>query len=306
MKDPRTLAALLAVQVFFASLPIAAKFALREVEAPVLALLRVSLAAAFFFALQRAVVGERVRGRGDLARLAAYAFFGVAANQLLYVTALTLTTATAAQTFVAVGPALTLLFAVALGRERATAGQWAGIALAAAGALWLVGVGFAGGSGAGNLLALLNVGCYSFYLVISRDLLRRYHPLTVVAWTFVLGAAMILPWGAWALARSVAAPSATAWTALAWIVVVPTVGAYYLNAWALGRVRASVVSVFVYLQPVMTALLAVSLLGERPSPRLLPAAALIFAGVAASTFAARRASPAPPAAAGDLPGHEAA
>lgn len=310
VRDPRTYVALLTVQVFFASLPIAAKIALREMPAPVLAMLRVGAAAALFLVLQRVLVGERVRGWRDYGWLAVYALFGVAANQLLYITALTLTTATAAQTFVAAGPALTLMFAIALRRETATATKWAGIALAATGALWLVGVGFGTGGGLGNLLALMNVACYSFYLVISRGLLRRYNPLTVVSWTFVFGALMILPWGAWSLARTEVAPSASAWLALAWIVAVPTVGAYYLNTWALHRVEASVVSVFVYIQPVLTALLAARMLGERLSPRLLPAAALIFAGVAVTGWAARRAgararTDAPPAN-GEAPDEEAA
>jgi drug/metabolite transporter (DMT)-like permease len=40
------------------------------------------------------------------------------------------------------------------------------------------------------------------------------------------------------------------------------------------------VSTFVYLQPVLTAVMAISILGERPSARLIPSAVLIAAGVA--------------------------
>jgi hypothetical protein len=40
------------------------------------------------------------------------------------------------------------------------------------------------------------------------------------------------------------------------------------------------VSAFVYLQPVLTALMAISILGERPSARLIQSAVLIAAGVA--------------------------
>lgn len=282
-------AALVAVQFFFATLPVAAKIVLQEMSAPSLALLRVTGAALLFVVLQRLLVGERVRGAGDYGRLALYGLLGVAANQLLYISALTLTTATAAQTLIATGPALTLAAAIALRKESATPLKWAGIALAAAGALFLVGADLGSGQALGNLLVVLNVACYSIYLVISRDMLQRYHPLTVITWVFVFGALAILPWGAWALAHDGGGHSTTMWAAVAWIVLVPSVGAYYLNLWALQRVEASVVSVFIYLQPVLTAMLAVPILGERPSARLIPAGLLIFAGVALTGWAGRAA-----------------
>ena len=294
MKSPKVVVALVLVQVFFATLPIAVKLALRDLSSPALALLRVTGAAALFFVLQRIVSGERIRSARDYALLATYSLFGVIANQLLYITALSLTTATAAQTLVAAGPAMTLLVAILMKQEQATGAKWLGIALAGSGALLLVGVGLAEGSALGNLLALLNVASYSVYLVISRGLLRRYDALTVITWVFVFGVPGMLPWGLVPALREVGGISALTWAALAYIVVLPTVAAYYLNLWASRRVEASLVSTFVYLQPVMTALLAMAFLGERPSPRMIPAVLLIFAGVAVAIRAGRtRRSPTP-------------
>lgn len=279
---------LVLVQLLFATLPVAVKIALRDLSSPAIALLRVTGAALLFLVLHRLLGKERVRSRGDYARLAVYALFAVVLNQLLYITALSLTTATAAQTLVAAGPALTLMIALLLGRERSSAGKWLGIGLAGTGALYLVGIGLASGTGLGNLLALLNVTSFSFYLVISRDLTRRYDPLTVITWIFVFGVVGIAPWGVAPLAAQWEQITAATWLAMAWIVVVPTVTTYYLNVWALQRVEASVVSIYVYIQPLATALLATWLLRERPSPRLVPAAALIFAGVAVAVWAERR------------------
>ena len=280
--------ALVLVQVFFATLPIAVKVVLRDLSSPALALARVALAALLFAALQRAIVGERVRGWRDNGLLALYAVFGVVLNQLLYITALTMTTATAAQTFVAAGPALTLLVVILLRKETATPLKWIGIGLAGCGALSLIGVGLSEGSWRGNLLAFLNVCAYSIYLVISRGLLRRYDALTVITRVFVFGAVLIAPWGIAPLWREIGGVSGGGWAALVYIVVLPTVGAYYLNVYALKRVESSVVSVFVYVQPMMTAVLAVWLLGEILSPRLIPAALLIFAGVTVTVMESRR------------------
>ena len=113
----------------------------------------------------------------------------------------------------------------------------------------LVGVGLHEGSALGNLLALLNVACYSVYLVISRGLLRRYNALTVITWVFVFGVVGMLPWGLRPALREVGGMSTTTWVMMAYIVVFPSVAAYYLNIWALGRAESSLVSTFVYLQP---------------------------------------------------------
>lgn len=264
------------------------KFTLREMTSPALALVRVSGAALLFVLLHATLVRERVRSRRDYGLLAVYAVFGVVLNQLLYITALTLTTATAAQTVVAAGPAITLLIAILARKETATRLKWMGIGVAATGAVLLVGAGARSGSVLGNLLAVLNVASYSIYLVISRGLLRRYDALTVVTWVFVFGAVGMVPWGIGPLAREVGQLHASTWALLAYIVVLPTVGAYWLNVFALSRVESSLVSVFGYLQPVITAVIAIPLLHERLSPRLLPAAALIFAGVAVTLLEGRR------------------
>jgi drug/metabolite transporter (DMT)-like permease len=281
-------AALLGVQLFFGTLPIAVKLALRELTSPALALARCAGAAALFLVLHITLVRERVQSRRDYALLAVYAVFGVILNQLLYITALTHTTATAAQTVVAAGPAITLLIAILARKETATALKWTGIAVAGAGAVLLVGAGAQTGSAFGNLLAVLNVISYSVYLVISRGLLRRYDALTVVTWIFVFGAIGMVPWGIVPLVREIGGLHAQTWGALVYIILLPTVAAYWLNVFALKRVESSVVSVFGYLQPVITAAVAIPLLHERISPRLVPAAALIFAGVAVTLWAGRR------------------
>jgi drug/metabolite transporter (DMT)-like permease len=298
LKSPRVLIALVLVQIFFATLPIAVKVALRDLSSPALALLRVAGAAALFWVIHRLTVRERVRSWRDYGLLAVYSFFGVILNQLLYITALTLTTATAAQTLVTAGPAMTLLIAILARRESGTPSKWLGIALAGSGALVLVGVGLHEGSALGNLLALLNVASYSVYLVISRGLLRRYNALTVITWVFVFGVVGMLPWGIAPALRQVGGMSATTWVMMIYIIVLPTVAAYYLNIWALSRAEASLVSTFVYLQPVMTAALAVPLLGEHVSWRMLPAVVLIFAGVAVAIRAGRSRPPGEPSPAG--------
>jgi drug/metabolite transporter (DMT)-like permease len=86
------------------------------------------------------------------------------------------------------------------------------------------------------------------------------------------------------------------WLWLAFIIAGPTLGAYILNTWALARAQASQVAIYVYLQPVMTALMAWPLLHERPAARTWIAAGVIYAGIYIATGAdwLRRAAARPP------------
>jgi drug/metabolite transporter (DMT)-like permease len=283
------LVALVVVQVLFSALPIAAKIALRELSSPAIALIRVSTAALLFVVIHELTVRERIRSRGDYLKLAYYSVLGVSMNQLLYITGLTMTSATAAQMLITGGPAITLMVAMLLGKEVATPAKWLGIALAGMGALMLIGIGLAESRAIGNLLIVVNMIAYSMYLVSARDIVHRYHPLTVITWIFIFGAIGLAPFGLAPALREFPATSLSTHLVLVFIIVFPTVIAYYLNMWALTRVESSVVSTFVYLQPVLTATMAIPILGERPSLRMLPAALLIFTGVGVAIQSGRRA-----------------
>ncbi len=280
MARRRSVFAVLAiVQLFFATLAIAGKIALRELSSPALVLARVGGAALVFFAIHRLTTNEKIRDRRDYLLLALYSVLGVSLNQLLYLAGLERTTATTAQMFIVAGPAITLAVAMMRGVERGTPLKWTGIVLAASGALTLV-AAVPANNRLGNLFILTNVIIYSVYLVLTRGIVRRYHPLTVITWIFAFGAILLLPIGAVPLIREFPELSLQGWLAVVWIIALPTVAAYYLNVWALLHVESSVVSTFVYLQPVLTALMAVPILGERPSARLIPSAVLIAVGVA--------------------------
>ena len=179
-----------------------------------------------------------------------------------------------------------------LGRERITRARLAGICLAAAGVLYLIGpdqITFSPEQTLGNAMIATNAASYALYLVLSKPILERYDSLTVLSWIFAFGALFVAPFGIAAFASPGAldglSPSVLA--AVAFIVLVATVGTYWLNTWALECVRPSVVAIYIYLQPLLTGVLAVWLLGETLNSRLLPSAALIFAGVALATLRLR-------------------
>src|SRR4030095_10370609 len=136
-------------------------------------------------------------------------------------------------------PVFTLLVSILLRYDRASPRRIFGILLAAAGILYLIGpqhADFSQSSRAGDLLIITNSLCYGTYIAISKDLVDRYSALTVITWIFIIGCVPTVPLGVLSLSKiSLSALSPTVWAALLYIILVPTVGAYYLNSWALAR-----------------------------------------------------------------------
>ncbi len=162
--------------------------------------------------------------------------------------------------------------------------------MAAAGVIYLLYPegSFTSGTAFGNLLIVLNSLAYGAYIAISKDMIKRYGALNVLAWIFVFGCVATLPVGGYALyGTDLNQVGAGVWLAVIYIVLVPTVGAYYLNAWALARVEPSTVAVYIYLQPLIAFALAPLILNERWNPRTLLASLLIFSGVAVVTWRTR-------------------
>jgi drug/metabolite transporter (DMT)-like permease len=115
--------------------------------------------------------------------------------------------------------------------------------------------------------------------VLSKNVIVRVGALSLVTWIFTWGALMFAPLGAWPLMSGAASWGPRAWELVAVIVAMPTIVAYSANAWALGRSTPTLVSVYIYLQPLVAAALQWVQLGEPIASRALVASGFIVAGV---------------------------
>ena len=212
---------------------------------------------------------------------------GVALNQLLFIKGLALTTVINATLLGTTIPVFTLVVSIAFGYDRISLRRTLGIALAASGVIFLVNplrADFSAQTNTGNLLIVANCLLYGAYIAISKDLFKRYGALNVITWMFCIGSLVILPVGAYAVSGDhLQRLPASVWLAVIYIILVPTLTAYYLNAWALTRVSPSTVATYIYLQPLIAFGLAPWFLGERFNSRILIASLLIFAGVGVVT-----------------------
>jgi drug/metabolite transporter (DMT)-like permease len=284
-------AALLLVQIMFGTWPIFGKVVLRSMSSTSLVCFRIFGAAIVFTLLQRKLGELRELPWRVLAWLLVSSLLGISINQFVFVKGLSLTTAINATLLITTIPVSTLVCSIALGYDKASLRHFLGIALAAAGVIYLVDpwrADFTGQTTLGNLLLIASSFSYGAYIAVSRNLFRRYGALSVITWMFQIAAIVAIPIAAFSWSTqglSVVSPGLV--LAVLYIILVPTVGAYYLNSWAITRVSPSVVAVYIYLQPLMAFGLAPLLLGESLNSRTIVACMLIFAGVAVVTIRSR-------------------
>lgn len=281
------------VQLLFASLAVAGRFVLPHVPAGTLVTFRVLGATAVLLGAQLATRGSWIRSRHDLLRLAVLGLLGIAANQTLFLYGLQHTTAINATILVTTVPVFTVLGSVLTGREQASSAMAIGIALAAGGAVYLIGpdrISLAPDVALGNGLIVLGMMCYAAYFVYSKEVFRRYGSVTVSFYVMLFACVGVLPFGL-AAQRGLdpASIGPTVWWWVAYIVVFPTICTYLLNIWALQRVSSNLVAVYIYLQPLFAAAIAPLVLpGEEITLRMVLSGLAIFTGLGLVIWSERR------------------
>jgi drug/metabolite transporter (DMT)-like permease len=273
---------LLAGQICFAALPVAGRLAMQGGRIPPAGIVIVRMiGGAIVFTLVALRRGTLRVDRADIPKLVGCALLGVAANQELFVQGLARSTASNASVLGATIPVFTALAAIMLGAEPARVRRLAGIAIAFGGAAALVGIDKVSTSSehlTGSVMILANSLSYGTYLVIVRPLADKYDPVALLAMLFVLGVPMVAPFGvvAWADAPPIDAGGVAY---LAFLVAVPTVGAYTLVQTALRRADATLVAAYIYLQPVFATAGAILLLDETLTLRMAACGGVVLFGV---------------------------
>lgn len=275
--------ALIGVQVCFGTIAVIGKVALAAVPPVALVGFRVGITALILGIVQAFRDRIWLQQKSDYWRLALLSIVAVTANQLLFVTGLSLTKASNTSLLAVTIPIFTLTIGAILGTEKLQKIKAFGILLAAVGVVFLIdprNASFSSQTTLGDLMIVLNSLSYGIYVAISKDIVTRNGAFRSIAWIFVFASIICVPLGAVSLSSvDVAAVSPFIWLVVLYIAVGATTAPYFLNAWALARVNPSTVAVFVYLQPLIGFVLAVIFLGERIDFKFVIAAVLIFSGV---------------------------
>lgn len=291
MKTLLPVLALIAVNIIYGASYVVAKGVMPDIVGPSGFIMMRACGATALFWLLLAMRWE-VPERKDIPRLALCGAFGVAINQLFFFNGLSLTSAVNGSIIITTNPIIVLIIAALVLREPITKRKGLGVALGFIGASLLIYLGAqdvnAGTSIRGDIYILINSVSYALYLVLIKPMLHKYRPLTVIAWIFLFGMLIVIPFG-WQQFTEVE------WSSLVnvdigsivYIVLFATFFVYLLNLFALSKLSPSMVSSFIYLQPVVAGLFSwlfyyLGTYGDNKphfSMGMLAATLLIFLGV---------------------------
>lgn len=246
-------------------------------------LLRIIGATILFWILSLFTPTEKI-DRKDYFKFFIASIFGIALNMLTFFKGLEFTTPIHASVIMTVVPIVVLVLSAVFLKERITHLKFIGILLGFLGAIVLSIYGRSNQVGdnilLGNTLVFINAVSYSIYLILIKKITDKYHPFTFIRWLFLFGLFMVLPFGYEELAE-------VTWItfspyiifSVAFVILGATFATYLLNPLALRHLKASTVSTFLYIQPVIAGIFAIIMGSDTINSIKLLAALLIFTGV---------------------------
>ncbi len=257
------------------------KVALNEMPVASMILFRLTFACA---GLLPAILFERPHfQQNELGWLLAASVLGIPVLFLVQFKGLSLTTVSHASLMGGTLPMLLAVAAVVFSRERLHFGGWLALLASTIGAVLIAmssktASGPAHASILGDLLVVFSMLAAIVWILISKRLMQRHSALMVTAAVFWIGTVLL----AVVVLTMFGVPSVhystRAWIAVAEQGLVATTGATVLWNLGLKRVPASQAGIFVNLEPLVGAILGVSLLHEVLGGMAVAGGALIIGG----------------------------
>ncbi|HNP47326.1 MAG TPA: DMT family transporter [Bacteroidia bacterium] len=277
------------ISLFAANLIYGANFSIAKIAMPqhispaAFVLLRVLAATGLFFLLDRSTESRQKIERKDYVRFFELGLFGVAINQLLFFEGLSRTSNINASLIMTSTPILVTLMAFLFLKEHLKLTQVTGIALGMAGAVTLI-LQYRNHTGKptafGDFMVLVNAASYALYIVRAKRMMKKYDTWQVIKWTFFFGLLLVTPFGSPGLARVEWNNfTLSVWLAVGFVLLFTTFFAYLFNTYGLKHLSPSVVSFYIYLQPLFATLVSLLITHELISLVQIVACVLIFAGV---------------------------
>jgi drug/metabolite transporter (DMT)-like permease len=246
-------------------------------------LLRVLGATILFWVVGLFFKREKIAVR-DYARIVLAAVFGMALNQLSFFKGLSMTTPISASVIMVITPILVLTFSAFIIKEKPTAKKIGGILIGMLGAILLIvlgrEIGTAPNPKLGNLLVFANASFYSLYLIMIKNLTKKYHPITLAKWLYLFGLIIVIPFGMkeFNMIEWSQLPIGVVYR-IGFIVVFTSFMTYMFNLIAIRQLKPTTLSIFIYLQPVIASAYALLVGSDTLNFVKMLATLLIFIGV---------------------------
>ena len=248
-------------------------------------LLRVLGAAILFWVVSFFIKPEKIKKK-DWPRLIACSFLGMVINMLAFFKGLELSTPVNSSVIITISPIIVFIFSAILLKEKIQFLKTIGIISGFVGAVILVLYTSKTGINApniplGNVLFIVNSFAYGLYLVLVKPLIEKYNIITLLKWLFLLAIFLNLPltFNEFISVKWTDLPINDALLPMLFVVVGTTFCTYLFNAYALRTLSPSTVSSFIYLQPIVGIVYAVSTKSDTLSLVSVTGMVLIFIGI---------------------------
>lgn len=246
---------------------------------------RFAFGAMAFWLVSLIVHKEKVPLR-DMRTLFVGSLLGVGINQGIFMFGLQYTSSSDAAIVGTVMPIMVLIISFVILKEPITLKKAGGVLLGLVGVLCvLLSADTSGVAGSkpllGDFFCILSCLMYAFFLVLTRDISKRYSPVTIMKWMFLFSTILSMPFGYKDIlsARLFQAGTMEDWAAYAYLLVGATFMTYLLMPMAQKRIRPTTIGMYNYVQPLVASVIAISA-GTEKFTWIKPfAAILIFAGV---------------------------
>jgi drug/metabolite transporter (DMT)-like permease len=247
-------------------------------------LLRVSSGTLVFWTAGLFITRQKIE-RGDYKKIMIASFFGIALNMLSFFKGLSLTSPISASVMMVTSPIMVLIFSSILIRKPIGKQRISGVFVGLIGALLLITLGSSSkgaseNSAIGNFLVFLNAASYGLYLVLAKDLIKKYNPVVFIKWLYLFGLIFVIPFGYSELTAIVwhQIPTNIYWN-IGFVLIFTTCITYLFNLYGLSKLKPTTVSVFIYLQPVIATVYALIVGSDSLNLVKICATLLIFFGV---------------------------
>jgi drug/metabolite transporter (DMT)-like permease len=275
-------ASLILTAVCLGTNPVAVKYAVGYIPPMPFVSIRFVLAGLVLWTILRLSDPKGRLRRKDFRDMVGLGLVGIALNNILFTTGVSITSASNTALVVATAPLWGMFLAFVLGWERPKLKGIVGVGLALLGVAMIVyrGLGESGASLSGDLLVMGAAACWGSYAVLSIPLLRRYSPLAVAAYSMLFGGVAVLPLASLQLSGvNWGAVSVGGWGAVAYSALL--VAAFGFTFWQRGisRIGANRMLVYQYLVTLVGVVSGVVFFGESFGIDKAVGAAILLGGV---------------------------
>lgn len=245
-----------------------------------------TLAALTIFWIMQCFMPKEHVTRRDLLIIAIGGIMGFVVSQFLTALSLQYTSPVYFSLIVALSPLCVMLLAALFLKEPITRKKTVGVALGISGALLLILVsGKSSATGNNNLLGIIlacvSIIAYSIYLIIMRSVSQKYSAVTQMKWMFLFTAIILVPLGAHEYPQQTIFSSECDWSGileLGFVILFSTSLGYFLMPFGMKYLRATTVSVYMNLQPVVASVAAIIVGQDMFSWDMPLAAVLVLSG----------------------------